>query len=394
MLQRDYLIVRAGIAAGGAVEALRSLDKKGSVTVVGNESLPPYAKPKLLPTLLAKTEPAPDKLLHLPASWYDKNKVEVRTDAIVAQLNTERRIAVLSTGQAIEFKKALLAMGSRPRRPQVAGANLGQVLYLRGVRDFRALREIAATEKDIVVLGGGLIAMEVVSALRQMKRPVTMMSRYAYLWQNRLDLETATWLTDHFHAHGVNMLMQEALNGFEGKTVLRNIQTKSGQRFPASLAVVAIGAEPNLDLVANTPLSSPNGTPVNEFLETDEKGIFAAGDIALYPDKIFGGVRRVEHYQCALEQGRVAGTNITGKKRVRFEHTPHYSTKVFDLQFDIVGDVSRPPSRCDILEGDRHKKKFIAQYFQGNHVVGMVLVNQDPKRVAAMCEAMRSKHAK
>jgi 3-phenylpropionate/trans-cinnamate dioxygenase ferredoxin reductase subunit len=392
MIQRDYLIIGAGIAAGCAVESLRSIDKKGSVTVVGNEAVPPYVRPQLIASFLGKKVLGVEKALHQPAAWYEKQKVELRLDMVVTQLNTERRVAVLSTGQAISFNKAILAMGSRPKRPLVAGANLGHVLYVRSWRDVLALREIAETEKEVVVIGGGLIAMEVVAALRGLGRNVTLMSRYPQLWQNRLDGETSAWLTDHFRAHGVNLLMQETLNGFEGKTVLKNIQTKSGQRFPAGLAVVAIGAEPNVDLVANTPLSSPNGTPVNEYLETDDKGIFAAGDIALYPDKIFGGVRRLEHYEAAREQGRVAGLNITGKKRVKFEFVPRYSTQLFDLKFDLVGDISRPPSRCEIVEGDRFKKKFVAHYFQGNYLMGKLLCNQDAKKVEAAVDHLKSKH--
>jgi 3-phenylpropionate/trans-cinnamate dioxygenase ferredoxin reductase subunit len=162
--------------------------------------------------------------------------------------------------------------------------------------------------------------------------------------------------------------------------VLRNVQTKSGQRFPAGLAIVAIGAEPNLGLVANTPLSYPHGTPVNEYLETDEKGIYAAGDIAAYPDKILGGVRRVEHWNAAVAQGRVAGANMTGKKRIKFECLPHATTTIFDLHFDFVGDFSKPPTRIE-FEGDLAKKKFIVRGFQMSALMGVALCNQSPEKV-------------
>src|SRR5436309_15898544 len=106
------------------------------------------------------------------------------------------------------------------------------------------------------------------------------------------------------------MLVGESLNGFEGKTVLRNIQTKSGNRVPAGLAIVACGAEPNLDLVRNTPLSGPHGSPVTEYLETEEKGIFAVGDLAFYPDRIMGGVRSLTHLEYARAHSVVAGERV------------------------------------------------------------------------------------
>jgi NAD(P)H-nitrite reductase large subunit len=392
MIRRDYLIIGAGIAAGSAVETLRKHDKKGAVTLVGGEQYLPYKRPLLLPNYLSPKPKSTDTLLHLKQPWYVKNKIELRLDTYVTQINMERRVAVLSTGQAIEFGKALIATGSRPKRPQVAGANLGNVIYIRNIRDALALREIADNEENIVIIGGGLVATEIASHLRELKKKVVLMSRYQHLWQNRLDIETAAWLTDHFRAHGVEMMMLESLNGFEGKTVLRNIQTKSGNRFPAGVAIVAIGAEPNLDLVMNTPLSSPNGTPVNEYLETDEKGVFAVGDIALYPDKIFGGVRRVEHFECAQLQGEIAGANITGKKRQKFEYVPYYSTQLFDLKFEFIGDVTRPPSRFEIVEGDRTRKRFVAKYFQGNYLMAFVLCNQDPKRAAAAKKELRDMH--
>src|SRR5260370_31688565 len=144
------------------------------------------------------------------------------------------------------------------------------------------------------------------------------------------------------------MLMGESTNGFEGKTVPRNIQGKSGNRVAAGLAGVACGAEPNLDLVRNTPLAGPHGSPVTEYLETEEKGIYAIGDLAFYPDRIMGGMRRQTHWENAREQGLVAGANMTGKKRIRYEQVPYFCTEMFDLRRDVVGDFSMQPTRFDL----------------------------------------------
>src|SRR5205823_8794533 len=184
-----------------------------------------------------------------------------RFTTAVTQFNSERRLAVLANGESIEFNKACLAMGSRPIRPPVAGVNLGNVIYLRTLRDALALKEMASVEKGVMVVGGGLLACEAAASLRMMKLKVGLMHRDSYLLNRYLDAETGAWLTDYFAKHGVNMSMGEGLNGFEGKTVLRNIQTKSGNRFPVGLAVVACGADPNLDLVRNTPLAGPHGSP-------------------------------------------------------------------------------------------------------------------------------------
>src|ERR1700730_11474359 len=241
MIQRDYLIIGSGVGGASVCEGIRKYDKRGRVTLVGAEVFPPYKRWILSKRFLRERNPQEKKLELLDAHWSDSHKIETRLGTIVTQFNIERRLAVLGNGETIEFTKACLAMGSRPVRPSVAGVNLGNVIYLRTVRDALALREMANIEKTVMVIGGGLLACETASSLRMMKLKVTMMHRNAYLLNRYLDPDTGTWLTEYFAKHGINLMLGESLNGFEGKTVLRNIQTKSGNRVPAGLAVVACG---------------------------------------------------------------------------------------------------------------------------------------------------------
>lgn len=380
MIQRDYLIIGGGIGGASACEGVRRHDKRGSVTLVGAEVFPPYKRWILSKDFLREKDPQPRKLLEPNEPWYEKHKIETRFGTVVTQLNIDRRLAVLANGESIEFNKACLAMGSRPVRPPVAGTNLGNVIYLRTIRDTLALKEMASLEKGIMIVGGGLLACEAAASLRMMKLKVGLMHRNSYLLNRYVDPETGSWFTDYFAKHGVTLSMGESLNGFEGKTVLRNIQTKSGNRFPIGLAVVACGAEPNLDLVRNTPLSGPHGSPVTEYLETEEKGIYAVGDLAFYPDRIMGGVRRQTHWENARSQGLVAGANMTGKKRIRYEQVPYFWTDIFDLRVDFVGDFSVQPTRVD-LQGTHAKKKFTARYYQGDKLRAILLCQQPPRDV-------------
>ncbi len=381
MIQRDYLIIGAGIGGATVCEALREYDRKGSVTLVGNESALPYHRPKLLGAVLAAKKADVAKATHLSQKWYEDNQIELRLETLVTQLNLERRLAVLNTGQVIEFRKACLAMGSRPQKLNVAGAALGNILYLRKLRDVLALREMVASGKPSIIVGGGLVATEAASTLRRMGQNVQILCRHATLWHRWLDADTARWFTDFVASQGVPVHF-EIVNGFEGKTVLRNIQTKSGNRFPAGQVIIAGGVEPNLGLVANTPLGAPNGVPVNELMETDEKGIYAVGDIALYPDLICGGVRRMEHWESTIAQARIAGANITGKKRQRFKMVPHYHTEAFGLRFDFVGDFRETPVRFE-LEGELGKPPFTVRYPHGGRTAGVLLCNASAEALEA-----------
>ena len=206
------------------------------------------------------------KMPVLDPHWYEAHKIETRLSAMVTQINIDRRLAVLGNGETIEFNKACLAMGSRPVRPPVAGVGLGNVIYLRTIRDALALREMASLEKAIVVVGGGLLACEAAASLRQLKFKVSIMHRNAYLLNRYLDPETGAWITSYFEKHGVTLLL-----GRKPEWVRRQNRspqhpgTKSGNRIAAGVAVVGCGAEPNLELVRNTPLSGPHGSPVSEY---------------------------------------------------------------------------------------------------------------------------------
>ena len=388
MIQRDYLIIGSGIGGASACEGIRRYDKRGSVTLIGAEVFPPYKRWILSKSFLREKNPQLKKLQEPAERWFRAHKIETRFGTVVTQFNIDRRLAVLANGESIEFNKACLAMGSRPVRPQVAGVGLGNVIYLRTVRDALALKEMANVERTVMVVGGGLLACEAAASLRTIKLKVGLMHRDSYLLNRYLDAETGAWLTDYFAKHGVNMSMGEGLNGFEGKTVLRNIQTKSGNRFPVGLAVVACGAEPNLDLVRNTPLAGPHGSPVTDYLETEEKGIYAVGDLAFYPDRVMGGVRRQTHWENAHKQGLIAGANMTGKKRIRYEQIPYFWTEMFDLRMDFVGDFSVLPTRVD-LRGTYAKKKFVARYYQGEKLRGILLCQQPPREVKSARTQLR-----
>jgi len=382
MIQRDYLIIGSGIGGSSVCEGIRQYDKKGSVTLVGGETYHPYKRWMLSKQFLRDKTPQLKKLPCLEERWYESHKIETRFGTVITQFNIDRRLAVLGNGETIEFKKACLAMGSRPVRPQVAGIGLGNVIYLRTIRDALALREMAQSEKMIVVVGGGLLACEVAASLRQTKLKIAVMHRHQSLLNRYLDSETAAWVTEQFGKHGVTLLMGASLNGFEGKTVLRNIQTKSGERVAAGVAVVACGSEPNLDIVRHTPLSGPHGSPVTDYLETEEKGIYAVGDLAFYPDRLMGGMRRQTHWENAREQGLTVGANITGKKRQRYEQIPYFWTEMFDLKFDFIGDFNLPPGRVE-LSGSYAKGKFALRYYQGEKLRGIVLCRHGANEVEA-----------
>lgn len=389
MIHRDYLFVGAGLTALHACQSLRQYDHKGSVMLVGDDPWPPHQQPVLDKTWFKQGLTSPESISVVPEGWFDSNKIDYRPSTLITQFNIERRLAVLSTGQTIEFKKALLATGSRPKRPQIAGFNLGNIIYPRTAHDLVAIREISTHEKGCVVIGSGIAGLQYAAALKSSNHNVILLTGDKFLLDGLVDAPTGQFLNEYALSHGLKLTLEENLNGFEGKTVLKNIQLKSGTRFSAGMAVVALGSEPDLRLVTGTPLSSPTGCPVNEYLETDEKGIYAAGPIALFPDRIFGSVRRWDYPSCAELQGQTAGANITGRKRQKFEYLPSFELNFFDLKLNFLGDFSKPIVRTQ-LDGDYTKKKFTLTCLQGEKVVAAVLCNRSPETRESVLQQIRT----
>src|SRR6202140_3725992 len=202
MIQRDFLIIGGGIGGASACEGIRRYDKRGGVTIVSAEAFPPYKRWILSKNFFREKNPQLQKLQEPDERWYQAHKVETRFGTVVTQFNIDRRLAVLANGESIEFNKACLAMGSRPVRPPVAGVSLGNVIYLRTIRDALALREMANLEKTVMVVGGGLLACEVAASLREIKLKVSLMHRNASLLNRYVDPETGAWLTEYFAKHG------------------------------------------------------------------------------------------------------------------------------------------------------------------------------------------------
>src|SRR2546429_9755353 len=214
MIRRDYLVVGAGVGGASACEGIRKYDKRGSVTLVGAEPLPPYKRWILSKGFLREKEANLKKLQEFDERWFEAHKIETRFGTVVTQFNIDRRLAVLANGESIEFTKACLAMGSRPVRPPAAGTSLGNVIYLRTIRDALALKEMATLEKGIMVVGGGLLACEAAASLRMMKLKVGLMHRDSYLLNRYIDPNTGEWFTDNIAKNRQTLTLGESSNRF------------------------------------------------------------------------------------------------------------------------------------------------------------------------------------
>jgi 3-phenylpropionate/trans-cinnamate dioxygenase ferredoxin reductase component len=335
-----YLLLGGGLAAASAVEGIRELDAEGSILVVGDEPHPPYHRPPLTKGLLLGKK-KPGDVFCKPETFYQEKKVTLSTGVPAVELRVQERSVVLADGRRVSFESLLLATGSRARRLQLPGEALPGVFTVRTLDDAVAFLAAMKQAGRAVVIGGGYIGAEAASALTQNGIQTTMVFPEARFLDRMTDSGFGAFLHGTFLGRGVTIKAGQRPVRFQGKERVESVITEGGQEIPAEIVVLGVGAELNTDLFrkAGFVLGAGGGVPVDGLLRTDFPGVFAAGDIAEYPDPTFGKRLRLEHWDAAYREGLTAGRNMAGA-REPYTALPHYFTTLFGLGFSVWGDLS------------------------------------------------------
>src|SRR5262245_54670281 len=339
----SYVIIGGGLAGVAAADAIRRRDKTGQLMLICAESHPPYDRvPLSKGYLLGEIER--DQVFLRPSRFYERNKVELILGQAATALDLTTRQITLADGSQIGFEKLLLATGGRPRRLPIPGAELEGIYYLRNLEDSDAIRAALQGARRAVVIGGGFIGCEVATGLAQLGLATTVVELTPGVLSLVLDAETSGFIESFLRQQGITVLTNTAAAHFVGEQGrVRAVVTNTGAALDADLVAVGVGIAPNTELAAAAGLPVDNGVLVNEYLEA-APGVYAAGDIARYYSPPLGRQLRVEHYDVALQHGRVAGANMTGGQ-LSYTELPYFFSYMGGLHFDVVGVISRRQQR-------------------------------------------------
>ena len=342
----SVVIVGAGAAANAAAQRLRREGYAGRVTLVGADDSPPYDRPNLSKDYLAGNAPEEWIPLH-PRELYDERRIELRLGTRVTAIDPRRRTVTLDGGETLAWGALLLATGAEPVRLDLPGGDLPHVHYLRTLADSRAivarvealLAAAAASAPSAasgvpraVVLGGSFIGLEVAASLRARQLEVTVVDRGEVPLARAMGREIGTFVRSLHEEHGVAFRLGQRATAIDAEAVT----LASGERLPAGLVVIGVGVRPSLALAEAAGLAVDGGVLVDEYLQTSAPGIYAAGDIARWPDPHTGERLRVEHWVVAERQGQTAAANILGR-RERFDAAPFFWSQHYDVQISYVG---------------------------------------------------------
>jgi NADPH-dependent 2,4-dienoyl-CoA reductase/sulfur reductase-like enzyme len=376
-----YLIFGGGMAAGYAAKEMvgRGL-KPGELTIVSADDAPPYERPPLSKGFLSGKDNEQGILIN-PADWYREHGIEVMLNTVIEQVDVPGKKLRAASGQEFAFENLLIATGARPRKLNLPGADLANILYLRSMDDSRKIRAKADGAKKAVVVGGGFIGMEVASVLAQKNVHTAMIFPEERVWKRVFTPEMSAFFEKYYRDRGVEILTKSNVVSFGGKGSVSEVVLEGGRKLACDIVVVGTGVTPVTDLFANSGLDVKDGVAVNEFLETAKPGVYAAGDVANYPDKIFDKRRRVEHWDNAVSQGQHWARVAMGD-REPFVHVPYFFSDVFDLSYELWGDAEGATET--VVRGDLKTSSFSVWWIKKDHLVAAFTMNRpDDERQAA-----------
>lgn len=374
----------AGYAAKELVE--RGL-KPGELAIISSDSALPYERPPLSKGFLAGKDTA-DGILINSAEWYREHGIEVKLRTVVAKLDADSKSLQTSSGEQIGFENLLIATGAQPRKLDCPGNELDGVFYLRSMSDSESIRSKTAGAKSAVVVGGGFIGMEVASVLAQKNVKTTLVIREDRVWSRVFSPELSAFFENYYSSRGVRIMKQTGVDALNGTASVRSARLSNGEEVPCDLVVAGIGVAPATGTFEHN-LRVENGLVVNEFLETDAAGISAAGDVANYPDRIFGKRRRVEHWDNAVSQGQHWARVVSGDRQA-FVHVPYFFSDVFDLSYELWGDSDGADQVA--IRGDAHTSSFSAWWMKNSRVVAAFVMNRPDEERQLAPEWIKSKH--
>ena len=362
---QTFVIAGASLAGAKAAETLRAEGFDGRLVMIGAERERPYERPPLSKDYLRGESPREQVYVH-EAGFYGEHEIELLLGRTVTSVDTSASQVALDDGERLGYDRLLLATGAEPRRLSIPGGELEGVLYLRRVEDSDALRARLDRGGSVVVVGAGWIGAEVAASARQRGLDVTVVEPASVPLERVLGAELGAVYRDIHADHGVKLLLGTGVEAFEGSAAVERVRTSDGRELECDFVVVGVGVQPRVQLASAAGIAVGDGILVDEHLQTDAAGVFAAGDVAGAWHPFYGERIRVEHWANALNQGPAAARNMLGRPEA-YDTLPYFFSDQYEVGMEYAG-FARSWDRV-VFRGDPASREFIAFWMVGDRVV-------------------------
>lgn len=367
--QEHYVIIGSGAAGHVAAETLRRLNFAGKITILSADSDFPYDRPNLSKDYLAGN--APEEWMPLrPPSFFSDRHIDLQLNCKVKLLDSKAKTLALEDGRVVSYDKCLIATGGAPVKPEITGIDHPHVHFLRSFADCRRLIASLDPTKRVVIVGAGFIGLEAAAALKARKLDVVVVAPGTFPLEHAVGSEVGKFLKSLHEQNRVHFRLGESVKKIEkGRVLLRDGTTEL-----ADVVLIATGIKPVTAFAAESGLQIKDGILVDEYLETNIKGIYAAGDIARWPSPFSKDPLRIEHWVVAQRQGQIAASNMLGLKK-KYSEVPFFWSQQFDVVLNFVG-VATPLAETRIY-GKLADKKCAVAYIENKLITGVLTIGLD-----------------
>src|SRR5690242_13372970 len=330
----DFLLVGGGLASATAAETLRTEGAGGSIIMLAAEPYLPYQRPPLSTQFLL--EKSYERLPILDEAFYREHAIEVLLNTRASGLDCGNQIVQTDRAGDIHYGKLLIATGTSPIHLNVPGARLDGIHYLRTLDDAKHIKEAAVARKRAIVIGGSFLGAEIAASFAALGLRVTLLAMEDVMLEKLKSPVVSEFFGRYYREHGVEVIVGEEVMSFFGKDSVQGLTTRSGRTFRCDLVAVAIGVAPETAFLHGADIAVDNGVIVDCFLQASQPNVFAAGDVANFFDPVFNCRRRIEHWDNAIKQGRLAARNMLGQRQ-GYDEVSYFFCDVFNLSFDFFG---------------------------------------------------------
>ena len=380
MNEKNIVIIGGGQASSQVATSLRQKNCKGDITIMSSEAYLPYQRPPLSKKYLSG-ELESERLYLKPEKFYQDQNIKLMLNSYVEEIdrkNSKLIFSKLKDGEGtIDYDKLVIATGTSPRLIPLNNPNLKGVHYLRSIDDVEGIKKSLINAKNMVIIGGGYIGLEVAAVAKKLGLNVTVVEMASRILERVTSPVISSFYHSYHESQGVNIMTSTSVDGINGNEKVSSVETSIGS-IDADIVVVGIGVLPCQELAEKSGVQTNNGIVVNEFCVSSDKNIFSAGDCTLHPSLFYKKDIRLESVHNAIEQGKTVASSIMGEF-ISYNQIPWFWSDQYDLKFQIAGLNSDYDEY--IIRGKSEDNSFSVFYFKDGLMISSDCINSAPEHM-------------
>ena len=360
-----YIIIGNGVAGTTAAINIRKIDHEGEITILSDEAYPFYSRIRLMEYISGDVDES--GLVIYKDAWYEKNNIKLLLNTPVSEIDKNKKEVITHSGHTLKYDRLLIATGGLSFIPQIPGSDKKGVFTLRTLKDAIEIKRYAEQSKRVVLIGGGVLGLEVGNSLRKTGHSIFVVEFFPRLLPRQMDKEGAEILKTQMEKMGFAFFLGAKTREITGDEKVKSVILDDGTIIDCDMVIISAGVKPNAELADKLGIKGNKGIPVNDGLETEIKDIYAAGDIAEHRGICYG------IWPAAEEQGKIAGINMAGGSAIYTGTLPSNVLKIAGINLISAGDIDPDKNLESIVQKNGESFIYRKLVIKDNYIAGCIL---------------------